>query len=496
MKKKGVLLIIFISLMLILWATVSSLPSFKPQKEISNVTDPKNTQLCGSDITMSNLYLNEYKLPEKCGQPLALISDPYENLWFTQTTTNSVSKFNQFKKLFSTYHNNYQTKEKSMIWGVDYSHNELWYTGNQGHIWNFDTISKNYHKILYPYQNSLPQRIKIMNYEMIINDFTGNKIVIISPIPISPDTNYLAITSPLKNSFTSDFAIDSKKNIWYTNWIFQQHGSLIKTNYMLYKNDNNDLTKQMKVYELPDDVISPNGLSIDKNDNIWITDTSSNSFFKFASRYDDKNFINYTTSNPPISTYGNYSEVIKNPISRPYWNEIHDDKIIFNEQTSNSIAEFYITDEKLIERLIPTKNPNWADCGHILDCGISQLFGFTIHENDIWFTEWVENNLGMINTLTSTSFDVNIIESLKTKNRIQLILKIHSKANNNIINIINNTTSLNTAVNTHKNKIILDKNEFVELKSIITTNSYSKEKVLIGGRNSDLTISKYVTINN
>ena len=34
--------------------------------------------------------------------------------------------------------------------------------------------------------------------------------------------------SPVDNSVTGDFAVDANDNVWYTNWLFQQGGVLVK----------------------------------------------------------------------------------------------------------------------------------------------------------------------------------------------------------------------------------------------------------------------------
>ena len=114
--------------------------------------------------------------------------------------------------------------------------------------------------------------------------------------------------------------------------------------------------------------------------------------------------FNTLTADPLLSTYGNQTGIVKTPISRPYWIESDDQgRIIFNEQTANNIS---VMDPKLsISCRIPcpSKNPYWGDCdpgtGMMLsDCGVAQIFDFTVDGEKIWFTEWVENNIGVVDT--------------------------------------------------------------------------------------------------
>ena len=99
---------------------------------------------------------------------------------------------------------------------------------------------------------------------------------------------------------------------------------------------------------------------------------------------------------PPVSSYGNATGLVLSPVSRPYWLEAYGDLVIFNEQTGNRIGVLNPTESRLVEYAIPSANPNWADCGIALNCGLAQVFGFDISDQKVWFTEWVENNIGVL----------------------------------------------------------------------------------------------------
>ncbi len=509
-KYKGIILFTFIGMLLIFWATVSSLPAIVSddnKNENKNFSDI-DPQFCGSNITNSNIYLKEYKIPTNCTQPLAVTTDPYENIWFAQTNTGSITKFNIFKKLFVEYKNvMWELGSRSMIWGIDYGLDDvIWYTDEYNdYLWQFSVIDKTYNKVVFPSSgNSLPQRIKT-NSEVIVNDFTGNKLTLISPIPVSSQTVYLNIQSPLEDSVTGGFIIDDDNNIWYTNWIFKKYGKLIKFNYNqlkseidgVYDNDIN-IMNYVELYDLPKELTSPNGITMDDDNNIWLVDTSSSFFFKFDSNINQ--FTRYVTSDPPLSTYGNASGLIKSPITRPYWNEFVNDKIVFNEQTANSIGVFDIYDESLVEYLIHTKNPNWADCGSVNNCGIAQIFSFAIYKDNIWFTEWAENNIGVIDTSVALPFDVNVertivLEKGKTKHtNIELVGK-----SDTVVSIVTTNTgnSNNLNVNITEEDIRLDLNKSKKIAVSITADKDldgGYYKILLGGRNDDVTVSKYVTL--
>ena len=115
-----------------------------------------------------------------------------------------------------------------------------------------------------------------------------------------------------------------------------------------------------------------------------------------------------STSIPTIDSYGNASGVIKNPVSRPYWIEHSDGNLIMNEHNANRIGVFNPSSETLVEYTVPSRNPNWADCEGIDYCGVAQVFDFAAYGEKIWFTEWVENNIGVVDTSIPLPFSIDI----------------------------------------------------------------------------------------
>jgi len=151
---------------------------------------------------------------------------------------------------------------------------------------------------------------------------------------------------------------------------------------------------------------------------------------------------------------------------------------------------------------IPSKNPNWADCEQIDDCGLAQVFGFTIHDEKIWFTEWVENNIGVLDTSIPLPFEVDIeAEDIVLKKGEQTQINI-----NFVPNSISQTISLisaNTAafddlsVKPSVETIQLNSNEPISITIQVSASENALPgtyKVLIGGQTDDVIISKYLTL--
>ena len=63
-------------------------------------------QFCSTnEEALSNEYVKEYKIPTACTQPLAITVDHNGIVWFAQTNTGKVAKFNPLTETFTEYDN-------------------------------------------------------------------------------------------------------------------------------------------------------------------------------------------------------------------------------------------------------------------------------------------------------------------------------------------------------------------------------------------------------
>ena len=523
-KVKGIIVTVFFGTILLTSTAMFALPSILPSEDVQEITktgtpadnflDAQRAQFCGTGTAKSNTYIKEFKIPTECTQPLAIVTDHVGNVWFAQSNTGNIAKFDPVSETFFEYKNPIWPKGvRSMMWGMDYSPDgSIWYTDEASDsVWKFSIQNENYQRLDYPSEvDSFPQRIQVEGSQIIVNDFTGNKITFFDAAQSSEELTYLSLPSPVENSITSDFVTDSNDNLWYTNWIFQQDGVLVRFDQQDYFNSvtNNEeellqLGSFLDTFKLPLDLNTPNGIAADLDGNIWIADTSSSYFFSFDP--ESESFTKYITSPPTLSVYGNSSGLTETPITRPYWIQLDDDgRLVFNEQTANRIGIFDPKTELLIEYMIPSKNPNWADCGLENDCGLAQVLDFIIHDEKIWFTEWVENNIGVLDTSIMLPFE---LELESTKLNLQkgqtdnLILKVLPLTNSDIPNVT--IISANTAkfsdieINTDIDKFQLDFDGPRVIQISITANESAlgdTHKILIGAQTDEVTIAKYVTL--
>ena len=301
----------------------------------SGYSDDEKLQHCSTnDKAKSNDFVREYKIPTECTQPLAITTDPNGTVWFAQTNTGNIAKFDPVTETFTEYTNakwieaetRYKQKLRSMMWGMDYSPDgAIWYTDEASDsIWRFSIPDETYNRIDFPITediSSLPQKLLIDGSNVIVNDFTGGKLTIFGYSQLG-ELSYAAIPSPI-DGFTSDFAIDYQDNIWYTNWSPDGTGILIKFDHKEWESqlsissqaDSLLLQDFVQFFQFPSGMTTPNGVAIGPNQNIWIVDTTSSYFFSFDPVTEE--FTKYVTSVPTIDSYGNASGVIKSPISRP-----------------------------------------------------------------------------------------------------------------------------------------------------------------------------------
>ena len=252
----------------------------------------QQAQFCGSSNAKSTDYIQEYSIPTPCTNPLAIVTDYDGNVWFAESNTGKIAKFDPVTETFTEYDNlSWPPGGRSMMWGIDYAPDgSIWYTDESfDSVWKFSTIDETYDRLGYPSEgDSLPQRLQVDGSRIIINDFTGNKLTFFDIGQPAEDVTYLSVPSPIDGSVTADFTIDENNNVWYTNWLFQQGGVLVKFDHEGYSTTVETSGVEflpgedyIEIFQLPVALLTPNGAVIGDDGTIWLADTTSSSFFNF-----------------------------------------------------------------------------------------------------------------------------------------------------------------------------------------------------------------------
>jgi len=491
------------------------------------------SQFCSAnELAGSNEYVKEYKIPTACTQPLAITVDHNGIVWFAQTNTGMVAKFDPLTETFTEYDNSVwenvekifvasaiennmePTKLRSMMWGIDYfPDGSIWFTDEATDaIWKFSIYDESYQRISYSQndegKSSLPQKLVIEGSKIIINDFTGGRLSFLDYAQDEQGLLHYAIPSVVENAVTSDFAIDSDKNVWYTNWIpGGVQGVLVKFDYPRYEfqSSQGEVTQGLLLqdfvewYNFPPMLTTPNGVAVGPDQKIWLADTSSNYFFSFDPKTEE--FTKYVTSIPTIDSYGNASGFIKNPVSRPYWIEHSDGNLIMNEHKANRIGVFNPSSETLVEYTVPSRNPNWADCEGIEYCGVAQVFDFAVAGEKIWFTEWVENNIGVVDTSIPLPFSIAIDKdkiTLEKGQTTQITLVVTKTGSAHMYDASVNSSSTSTfsdIIITHENNFSLSDKTTISVEIMASEHALSgTHKVLLGAYTDDIAVSQFITV--
>jgi len=518
-QTKGIIFTVIFGGSLLFWATATSMPGLMQGEDpeftstgtpADNFPDIQRAQFCGDGTAKSGSYVTEFHIPTECTQPLAITSDFGGNIWYMQTNTGNVGKFDPASGTFSEFENPaWPPGGRSMVWGMDYSSdNSVWYSDEAyDSVWRFSIDDEEYQRFDFPSEgNSLPQRLEIDGSQILINDFTGNKLTVMDASAYSQDAPHVSIPSPVGQSVTAGFAKDSNSNLWYANWIPDAGGVLVRLDYDRYSSDlpgapaaGLELAEYVETFSLPPQAAAINGVAVGSSGSVWLTDTATSNFYEFDPSTEA--FTEYITSPVSELSYGNHTGLIKtNPLSRPYWVGLDSlGQVIFNEQTANRIGVFDPQTEKLTEYSIPSMNHLWSDCGTVTECGLAQAFDFTVVGDKIWFTQWVTNNIGVIDTSVAPEIDVSLpVREVRHGENSAVTMHVTSNTDSEITLVSNSATggiSLSPGVSTIGPGAIRGTADSVSYDiSVSEELAPGKYKVLVGAQTSEIAVSQFFTL--
>ena len=465
-----------------------------------NYLDAQRPQFCGVAPAQSNAYVQEFEVDTPCTQPLGVVTAPDGGVWFAQTNTGNLARFDPSTETFQEFENpHWNSTQNSMMWGVDYDSGYIWYTDElHDSVWRFDISTSTYRQYELPLiQDSFPQTIQVDGTDIILNDLTANSLVVLDASDAESGLVYNAIPSNVTDAVTAGFALDRDGLIWYTTWLPQGGGILVGVDRDLLRglSDSDPI-----ISTLPFALRTPNGIAVDHGGNIWLADTSSSYFFM----YDPSTsvFTHYVTSPPDPFSYGNATGVVGTPISRPYWMQVNDaGMIVFNEQSANRIGVMDPRTERLVEYAIPSRNPLWSDCAGDPLCGISQALSFTVDGPQVWFTQWVENGLGVVDTAVPLPIDVSL-----EVDRVRLSPGQNVTTSYTIISELDRIVAVEPVFsNTHTFLYIqtheplqlytLDGSQNIPLDIVSAPNALpGTYKLLLGAETGAVSVSKFITV--
>jgi len=131
------------------------------------------------------------------------------------------------------------------------------------------------------------------------------------------------------------------------------------------------------------------------------------------------------------------------------------------------------------------------------NCGLVQVFDFSIYGEKICFTEWVENNIGVLDTIVTLTLTIELDSDTislvpgESKN-LSLII---SASQNLDASLVISTTSDSLDVYSDSPKTFQLESESIDVT--ISTSSESVPgtyKILLGVQTEDVSVSKFVIV--
>jgi virginiamycin B lyase len=448
-KKKMVVFVVLaiiaiVGISLVYSSSISSGPSQEGNEDVSELVSGSradavekfNAQFCGLNSHPNSSYLViEYLLPAPCEMPLGIGVDSHnQNIWYVSTKNGTLGRFDMNTNTFGEEYKipswpaRGNPTMSSQVWDLDIDNKgNIWFTDERlNAIWRFSNDTRSFEMFTVPekpeaFGTTYPVSMEIDNNGSNIY-FVGIRSPSIWIGNISQMRNGTAegierIGIPL-DSFkgidpdlvsTGSVVLDEDNDRLFVSLLaFNTKGQILG-----YDLKNNTFT----AYEMPDDITSPVGLTLDLNDNLWVTDHGTSIFFRLDPASGD--ITKFTTSTVSPRTLGQ-STTLDAAYTLPYWIKTGENGTIwFNQHTGNKISSFDPNNLTLIEYWIPSQNKLWGPCRDAASqCGISNALQLDVDKNnEVWFSEWSENKIGRVLTDKVLPLSVSVLPNNFTLQR-------------------------------------------------------------------------------
>jgi virginiamycin B lyase len=494
--------------------------------------DKFQNQFCGNNTSPnSNEFVNEYVLPTTCEMPLGIaVDNNASKVWYISTKNGILGSYNTKENRFDhertipIWRSRQNPIDFSQVWTLKVDReNNIWFTDEkQNAIWRYNNLLKTFEIF------NIPEISKSFGTTYPVSmdfDSSGNIYLVgirssslwfanvtemrngtsdgISRIPI-PLQGFVGIDPDLIS--TGSVIVDENNNtVWLSMLAFAKKGQI-------FKYDTN--SKTFKVFELPPDINSHVGITLDNNDDIWVTDHGTSIFYKLD--HSNGRITKFVTSQASSRVFGRNSTSEEGAYTLPYWiQKGSNGSIWFNEHTGNKIAVFNPINMTLVEYWIPTQNALFGQCqpDSANNCGIANLLQFSVGtNNDVWFTEWSENKIGRVDSYKEVPFSVSSSEKEVTiakgkSAEIKLNLQTSStlsSSSDNTINMIKSGTFTptgdlgNSTGSFSEQSFSIANGKSKQISFIFTPSSDLKSgeyMLMIGAENNAISYMKAIKIN-
>ena len=538
-KKKIVIFVVLaiiaiVAFSLVYSSSITSGPSQKGNDDVSELVSGSradavekfNTQFCGlnSHPNSSSLVI-EYPLPALCEMPLAIgVDSQDQNIWYVSTKNGTLGRYNLGNNTFEEEYKipDWPARENptmsSQVWDLDIDNKgDIWFTDEtQNALWRFSNDTRSFEMFTVPEKPEAFGTTYPVSMEI---DDNGSNIYFVG---IRSPSIWIGNISQMRNGTAEGIErigipLDSFKGI---------DPDLVGTGSIVLDKDNDRLyvsllafntkgeilgydlkNKTFTSYEMPDDITSPVGLTLDLNDNLWVTDHGTSIFYRLDPTSGD--ITKFTTSTVSPRTLGQ-STTVNAAYTLPYWIKTGENGTIwFNQHTGNKISSFNPNNLTLTEYWIPSQNKLWGPCrDSVNQCGISNALQFDVdNHNEVWFSEWSENKLGKVLTERVLPISISVLPNNITLQRggnEEIRINVTSNTNTSLTADMLAAGSFTTTGNLgnlsglfSENSVRLDPGQTKQISLIIAPTQELESgnyTLMVGAETSDVSVLRAVQI--
>lgn len=398
------------------------------ESQISNDHDKLSSDMREIGLLDSNStilqteFAKEYPMPPGTW-PNGIMVDRNGIVWTVGTMSNTLISFDpRQEKIKSVYPipdknaDNIETKSKNqpsrsvrMVWSIVEDKNGFIWFSHSGSLWRFDPLSANFNLISdidnAPFQMKTDSRTGNIWF----TTFSGSTIGVIQKIDNTGKYKITEFSLDNNETFPSGIFLQGDY-VWITDTL--EFDRIIKFKPVV--DDDGRVIDIVKVMQIPSSSSSstsqatltkksneekdqlfdtPSDIVVFDNVSLWVTEHGTS----FVTQFDltSKQIKRYPTSNS-----------FRHPTTLPYWisTGLNDNTSFwFNEHIGNRIAYFNTTSMTLTEYEVPTRNATNGYIANALTLNIDPM------DNDkVWFTEFNNDKIGMIDRSIPIKFDIEI----------------------------------------------------------------------------------------
>lgn len=335
-------------------------------------------------------YIKEYDLP-KGSLPNGITVDNNGIVWVAATNSTKLIRFDPKSEDFAEFKIPTNARNPMMWSMLADRENKIWFTDEKSNaIWRFDPATKEFDKFTLPTKKgseglpAFPIQLAEAGKSIWFAELYGHKIGVFS----KEDPSFIQeFPTPTNSSGPSGLFI-KEGQVWFTEAFANKVGMVNLASLVTLYSLGYLPSGAIMEFSPNESIYSPVGIYLDNNGLIWLTEHGASLISGY--KISDGSLFRFATTR-------NENQVT----TLPYWIRYDTSgNIWFNEHTGNRIAMFNLTDYKLIEYEVPTRNPDYGYIANVLNLAIAP-------DGRVWFTEWTEDKIGVLDPLIPIPFDIS-----------------------------------------------------------------------------------------